>query len=213
MAAGLLGGTFDPIHFGHLDVARAARLALGLDRVALVPSRVPSHRHAPHASAAHRFAMVALAIQHDPGLVLSDAEMEGSEPAYTVDTLDRLMEQGADTRALFFVTGADAFKDIRTWKNYSSLIDRCHFVVVSRPGLAASSLAATLPELAHRMVTPPFTPRHQPSIFLVDAPTAPVSSTIVRHTIENGGEWTGMVPAEVATYISRHGLYGRTSAP
>ncbi len=208
MAVGLLGGTFDPIHLGHLDVARAARQALGLSRVLFVPARVPSHRHHPHASAAHRFAMVALATQHDDGFGLSDIEMAHNEPAYTIDTVARLRADARAPTEFAFVAGADAFKDIRSWKAHAALLDQCPFVVVSRPGLAATQMPDLLPELAARMHTPPFTLRQQPGIFLVDAPTAPVSSTEVRRAIEQGGDWQQLVPADVATYITRHGLYG-----
>ena len=208
MAVGLLGGTFDPIHLGHLDVARAARQALGLSRVLFVPARVPSHRRLPHASASHRFAMTAIATQHDDAFGVSDVEMSRDEPAYTIDTVTRLRSGAASSATFCCVTGADAFKDIRSWKLHEALLDGCDFAVVSRPGLEASALPALLPELASRMRTPPFTPGRQPGIFLVDAPTAPVSSTGVRRAIAERGEWQRMVPPEVATYITRHGLYG-----
>jgi len=211
MAVGLLGGTFDPIHLGHLDVARAAREALGLSRVLLIPTRVPSHRRVPHASAAHRFAMTALAAQHDERLGLSDIDMTRDEPAYTIDTVARLRSGTPPSAAFCFVTGADAFKDIRSWKMHEALLDGCDFAVVSRPGLEATALPALLPELASRMRTPPFTLRRQPGIFLVDAPTAPVSSTGVRRAIAEHGDWQRMVPPEVATYITRHGLYGAST--
>src|SRR6187549_2314720 len=101
---GLLGGTFDPVHCGHLDVARAAQQALGLDEVWLVPARVPPHRTTPQASAAHRFAMAALAVSDDPTLRASDVEMESGGPSYTIDTLERLEATGLDARGLCFIT-------------------------------------------------------------------------------------------------------------
>ena len=187
---GLLGGTFDPIHVGHLDVAEAAARALALDRVLVMPANVPPHRPVPHASAPHRFAMCALAIAGRASLAMLDVEMQSSEPSFTSATLDRLAARGVDTRELFVITGADAFRDIRSWRDYPALLDCCHFVVVSRPDCAASSLRGALPELADRMVGPlQLKAGDAPRIVLVDAPTASVSST------EYGGGWRRASPS------------------
>ena len=209
MRTGLFGGTFDPIHVGHLDVARAARAALGLDAVWVVPARTPPHRRPPHASAAHRFAMAALAVQSDTGLLVSDLEMDASGPSYTASTLDRLQSRGLDLTTFVFVIGADAFREIEAWKDYPRVLDRCAFAVVSRPGLRVTELKQALPSLAGRMVavSAGATAAKQASILLVDAPTAPVSSTDVRQAIASGASLDGLVPAAVAEYIARHGLY------
>jgi len=207
---GLLGGTLDPIHQGHLDVAEAARRALGLTRVLVMPSRIPPHRRAPRASAPHRFAMAALAVQSSPDFLVSDLEMldtSDTAPSYTSATLDRLAARGVNTRELFFITGADAFRDIRTWMGFPTILDRCHFVAVSRPGQPAEGLKSLLPELAGRMLAPESSLPDQPAIVLVDAPTAPVSSTEIRERIRTGESIEGMVPREVAAYIEKHGLY------
>ena len=206
---GLLGGTFDPIHQGHLDVAEAARQALGLTRVLVMPSRIPPHRRAPRASAPHRFAMAALAAQSCPDFLVADVEMleaGDTTPSYTSATLDRLAARGVNTRELFFITGADAFRDIRTWMGFPIILDRCHFVAVSRPGQPAEGLKALLPELAGRMIAPSAIP-DQPAIVLVEAPTAAVSSTEIRERIRTGESIDGMVPREVAAYIAKQGLY------
>lgn len=204
---GWLGGTFDPIHQGHLDVARAAQQALGLDRVWIGPTARPAHRATPVASPAHRFAMAALAIADAPGLALSDADMREGAPAYTWDLLDRLEEAGTRLEHLCVILGADAFRDIRSWRRYPAILHRCHFVVVSRPGLAASSMRAALPELADRMRNTPCAIPPQPGIFLVDMPTSPVASTDVRRALAAGTSLDGLVPQIVAAYIARQGLY------
>ena len=207
MREGILGGTFDPVHRGHLDVAEAARAAFRLDRIGFMPARVPSHRRAPHTSAAHRFAMTALAIQPFPHLLLSDEEMQDDAPAYTVTTLDRLAARGVDMRSLFILTGADAFADIRTWKNYPAVLDRCHFVAVSRPGHPAFGLPGHLPELAARMKRAPCDVPDRPAILLLDAPTADVAATDIRQRAAAGAPLTDLVPAAVAAYIQKQRLY------
>jgi len=209
MTFGLFGGTFDPIHVGHLDVAHAARQRLGLGDVWIVPSRLPPHRSRPYAPAAHRFAMAALAIEGEPGLVLSDLEMNTDGPSYTIETLDRLEQRGVDASTMCFITGADAFLDIQSWKDYSQLLDRCHFAVVSRRGVSAMTLPSALPALAHRMVPASAHHSDEPRVLLVDASTAPVSSTDVRRAIAAGEPLTGLVPPAVAAYIDRHGLYAQ----
>jgi nicotinate-nucleotide adenylyltransferase len=207
MRTGVFGGTFDPIHVGHLDVALAARRALGLSRVEIMPARWPPHRHPPAASAAHRFAMAALAVQGHAGLVVSDLEMEADGPSYTSATLDRLAGRGTDLTGLFLITGADAFRDIATWKDYPGILDRAHFVVVSRPGCAAPTLRHLLPGLAGRMIETPLEIPSRPGIVLVDAPTAPVSSTTVRDRLARGQSIDGLVPPAVKTYIETQDLY------
>jgi nicotinate-nucleotide adenylyltransferase len=208
MKIGLFGGTFDPIHRGHLDVAQAARRSVGLDEVWVVPARVPPHRGVPAASAHHRFAMVALALSGETGLIACDIEMDAPGPSYTVETLDRL-GRVLDLSQVFLVTGADAFRDIPSWRGYPALLDLCHFVVVSRPGCGVEMLPRLLPDLAERMMPAGVTPSRidRPAILLVDAPTAPVSSTDVRRAVEAGAPLAGLVSPAVADYIGRQRLY------
>src|SRR5262245_45751861 len=132
---GILGGTFDPIHLGHLDVGAAAQRALGLTEMLVVPSSVPPHRSPAVASGYHRFAMVALAIAGRPGWRALDVELQQAGPSYTATTLRQLHDEGYRASSLFFITGADAFVDIAAWRDYPSFFDLANFVVVSRPGL------------------------------------------------------------------------------
>lgn len=207
---GWLGGTFDPIHCGHLDVARVAHEALDLERVTLVPSRVPPHRPQPTASAADRAAMARLAAA-EPWLDVSTIEIDGQGPSYTATTMDRLEALGVDLRTLVVITGADAFVGILSWHRVNTLLDRVDFAVVSRPGYPAPELRRALPALAARMVAPEAWPSEShPRIVLVDAPTAPVSSTQVRAAITAGQSLRGLVPEPVEAYIAHHGLYRRT---
>jgi len=207
MRLGLVGGTFDPVHLGHLDIALAAQRALALDEVWLVPSATPPHRHPPGASAAHRLAMVTMAADGLAHLAAADIEIDRPGPSYTVDTIDGLLRNGHRGRDVFFITGADAFGGIATWKDYPHLLDRCHFVVVSRPGAPVTELPERLPTLAARMIESGTTLPDAPAIVLIDAPTAPVSSTEIRSRCRLGAPLTGMVTPGVADYIVRHGLY------
>jgi nicotinate-nucleotide adenylyltransferase len=207
---GLLGGTFDPIHLGHLSAAAAARDALGLDHVLLLPSHVPPHRPQPFASTPHRFGMVSLAVDGQEGLLASDLELTAAGPSYTSATLGRLHALGLKASQLFFITGADAFAEIASWRDYPAFLDAAHFVVVSRPGREASTMRQALPALATRMIDTPVAPRGTSGgtlIFLVNRPTPDVSSTAIRARAAAGHALEGLVPDPVARHIRRHGLY------
>jgi nicotinate-nucleotide adenylyltransferase len=207
---GILGGTFDPIHVGHLETARAAQRALGLTRILVMPSRVPPHRTAgPSASPFHRFAMAALAVPDVPDAVVLDAELTTAGPSYTASTLERLTVEGLRRPELFFITGADAFAEIETWYRYPEVLDLAHFVVISRPGMPAGSVPARLPDLAGRFRTADHDTRADgmPRIFLVDAPTPDVSSTEIRRRLRRAESITGLVPGPVEEHIRRHRLY------
>jgi nicotinate-nucleotide adenylyltransferase len=172
-----------------------------------MPSNLPPHRTAPQASARDRLAMVELAVHGDLTLVASDLELHTDGPSYTNTTLDRLAASGVDLKTLFFITGADAFRDLPSWRNYPAILDRCHFVAVSRPGFAAGTLRQLLPAIASRMIDGRDAVPLHPSVILVDAPTAPVSSTDVRQRLASGRSIDDLVPPAVASYIERHGLY------
>jgi nicotinate-nucleotide adenylyltransferase len=221
---GLLGGTLDPIHLGHVETAAAARRALDLDRVYVLPSRVPPHRsQQPVASGYHRFAMTALAVNGLDGLAASDVELRTPGPSYTADTLSRFRERsGLSPLQIFFITGADAFAEIETWYRYPEVLDLAQFVVVSRPRFLAGRLRDVLPALSSRMISATSSePRpanrearlDSPSIFLVDAPTPDVSSTGIRKRLAAGEPITGLVPAAVERHIVQHGLYTEGAGP
>jgi nicotinate-nucleotide adenylyltransferase len=228
---GLLGGTLDPIHLGHVETAQQARIALGLERVIVLPSRVPPHRLSPPlASRYHRFAMSALAVNGVDGLAVSDLELCAPGPSYTADTLTRFRESyGLQSSQVFFITGADAFAEIATWYRYPEVLDLAHFVVVSRPGFPAETMRERLSSLADRMITvrdsglgtrdseqvaSGFSRKEtrDSSIFLVTASTPDVSSTEVRKRIAAGESLDGLLPTAVERHIVQHGLYTRTSA-
>jgi nicotinate-nucleotide adenylyltransferase len=207
---GILGGTLDPIHVGHLDTALAAMAALALDEVIVMPSRVPPHRQqGPSASPFHRFAMAALAVNGIPGLAVSDEELCAAGPSYTALTLERLAARGLAPSRIFFITGADAFAEIETWYRYPGVLDLAHFVVVSRPGFPAAAIRQRLPDLRNRLRTagPGAAAVGEPAIFLLDARTTDVSATEIRTRRRAGESIGGLVPPAVETHILQHRLY------
>ena len=211
---GILGGTFDPIHGGHLDAAAAAQRACALDTVLLVPARAPAHRAAaPRAPAVHRFAMAAMAAQESDDLRVSDIELRHDGPSFTAVTLERLAALGHRPEQLFFITGADAFADIATWRDYPAVLDRSHFVVVARPGhpLAALRARTHLRERLREADGRPPARGESVSIWLVEAATRDVSSSALRRRIGAGQPIDGLVPGAVARHIARHDLYSAPS--
>ena len=205
---GILGGTLDPIHLGHLDAALAAREALQLDRVLIIPSHVPPHRVQPAASSFHRFAMASIAVNAVEGLAASDIELLSPGPSYTADTLVRLARSlSLSPLQIFFITGADAFAEIETWSRYPGVLDLANFVVVSRPGMSLQALRDRLPMLKDRMRLPRVTHADSTSIYLVDAPTPDVSSTEIRRRIAERRPVSDLVPPGVEHHIAQHELY------
>jgi len=208
MRIGILGGTFDPIHVGHLEAAAVAGRAFSLDKVLLMPSRTPPHRPTePRASVFHRFAMTALAAS-DRGMSVSDLEVRRDGPSYTSQTLEALHREGIPPSDLFFITGSDAFADVAMWHDYPRILELANFIVVSRPGAPrASELIPT----SHSGK-----PEHNPTapaVFSVEADTPNVSSTEIRRRVGAGGSLDGLVPPSVAGHIRRHHLYVPAPVP
>jgi nicotinate-nucleotide adenylyltransferase len=202
MKVGILGGTFDPIHLGHLEAASAAQRALSLDRVLLLPSRTPPHRSAePRASAFHRFAMAALAAA-ERGLSVSDLELRREGPSYTALTLEAFHRDGFTPAQLFFITGSDAFADVATWFDYPRILQLANFVVVSRPGTPLPRASE-----ASRGANPQSPIPDAPTVLSVEADTPDVSSTEIRRRVGARESIDGLVPSSVAGHIRRHQLY------
>ena len=141
-SVGLLGGTFNPIHNGHVAIAHQAREALALDRVVLIPTGDPPHKpHENLAAAKARFEMVRLAIASDPSLSISDVEVRRSGKSYTNETIRHLQQEYGPEARLFFLIGLDAFLEFPTWRDPATLLTLCSFVVLSRPGLSFQALS------------------------------------------------------------------------
>jgi len=203
MTLGILGGTFDPIHLGHLAAAEAAQHTLSLDAMVLIPSRIPPHRAQPAtASADDRLAMTQLAADGHPGWSVSRIEVDREGKSYSYDTIAQLaVERGLPGTQLFFIAGADAFAEIASWSRYPAVLDLANFVVVSRPGTTLDSLRERVPSaFNHRSDA-------NTRVILVEADTPDVSSTDIRRRVRAGHNLSGFVPDPVARYIAEHRLY------
>jgi nicotinate-nucleotide adenylyltransferase len=209
---GILGGTFDPIHVGHLDAAGAASTALALDDIVLIPAHdQPLRTIEPRATAYHRFALAALAVEDRPDWRVSDTELVRQGRSYTEDTLRALHAAGWRASQLFFILGTDAFAGIASWHGYPRILDLAHFVVIARPGMTIDEATAREPELRSRTCLPPHGDEDiddSTRIFLVHAHTRDVSSTMIRERIASGLPIGDLVPPRVARHIGKHHLYG-----
>ena len=209
----LLGGTFDPVHFGHLRVASETAAALNLPEVRLIPSKTPVHRARPGASEAQRLAMLKLAVADFPGLATDDRELKRDTPSYTVLTLESLRAE-FPLRPLIWLIGIDAFMHINHWFEWPRLFDLAHFVVLNRPGFVVSqALSPVLTEvwqgrLTHRADA--LREAMHGTIYIQTVTPQAVSATEIRNTIATGADDSALeslLPAPVLAYIRAHQLY------
>ncbi len=208
------GGTFDPVHNGHIAIALAARDALGTT-IWMLPAADPPHRAAPGANAEQRAAMLDLAIQGQAGLRVDRRELQRDMPSYTVDTLRELREKHGAEAPLAFVIGADSLHGLTRWKEPEALIAGAHWVVAERPG---SALDEHLPPEVARLVGTRWTLnaaalRESPggNVLRLRQPLHVESATQIRRRIAAGETWHHMLPLAVSRYIVEHGLYGVSS--
>ena len=188
MKLGVLGGTFDPIHIGHLILAQEAYIELGLERVIFVPAANPPHKDPRTVSPAHhRFRMVELAVEGDPRFYVSDLELKRPGKSYTVDTLRYLKELWPGSE-LFLLIGADNLRELPTWKDYEELFLLSEVVVAHRPGAEPEG------ELADR-------------VRFLPIPMVSISASWIRERVAEGKPIRYLVPQEVERYIREHGLY------
>lgn len=187
MRLGVFGGTFDPIHLGHLRAAENAREALALDAVAFVPAARSPFKGDPVSSAWDRYAMVALATAGQLGFAPSERELERAGPSYTVDTLRALASERPGDE-LFLIVGSDTVRELPSWRESAEIFARCTVVSVSRPG---EPRPATLPE----------------GVTWVDGPGLAVSATEVRRRVKEGRSVRFLVPDAVADYVAKRELY------
>lgn len=210
----LFGGTFDPIHSGHLRAARAAVRRFKLDRVLFVPSGIPPHKPEEElAPYVHRFAMVALAARGEHAFVPSTLETPKSDghPNYSVETAEaahRLVGRGSP---LYFILGVDSFLDLPNWKDYPRLVELADFIVVSRPGFGSRHLLATLgngqPRAGLKTAGSSLVWPDGAGVHVLGGVHAPIASREIRRAARRGGSLAGLVPPLVEEYIVKESLY------
>lgn len=218
----LYGGTFDPIHLGHLEVAREVSRLFEIDELWFVIAQVAPHKAGLEVtSALHRYAMLTLATQNDPGLLISTFELDAPGRSYTVDTLAHFKAALNESADLFFVMGADSWCEIATWRDCDRLLGMTSHIVVTRPGYSLEAEHITSESRA-RIVDLRLAGQSESAsisqgsggerIFLTDAVMNDVSATDIRRAVhENSGELTRMVPSAVADYIRKYKLYRDTN--
>ncbi len=219
MRVALYGGTFDPVHNGHMAIAAGVAELFALDQVLFIPAHIAPHkRGALVTPALHRYAMLALATQEESRFRISTAEIETPERPYTVDTLARVRAEVGERPRLFFVMGADSWTEITTWRDWERVLALCNHIVVTRPGYqvgfdhvtpAVRERVVDLRDARGGRVVQTLNENPDPRVYITNAVMLDVSATTVRHVArqEGGVEFTNLVPLPVAEYIKKYRLY------
>jgi len=208
---GLFGGTFNPIHLGHLLGAEEIRDTFGLDEIIFIPSAIPPHKDLNEViDVKHRLEMVRLAIASNPFFSISDVELTRPGKSYAIDTIRYFREK--NDLDLFFILGREAFVEIETWKDYQDLFTLCHFIVMTRPGFQKTPVASQLPQsltpvFRYDIETKVWTHFSGYHLYFKEISFLDISSTRVRQLIERRESVRHWVPPEVEAYIQSRGLY------
>lgn len=207
---GLFGGTFNPVHYGHLRAAEEVDRRAHLDKILFIPSYIPPHKEQQNiAPAEHRLAMLRLALAHQKKFIPSAIEIEDQQTSYSIFTLRKIKELYPEDEP-FFIIGVDAFLKIGTWKDYELVLEESNFLVMSRPGfhledvrrvLSKKWLAKTTWLKEGQLLTTVY------SIFLVEIKALPISASKIRERVRRGESIAGLVPEAVENYIHQHHLY------
>lgn len=198
MRIGIMGGTFNPIHYGHLVTAEVVRDRFKLDKVIFIPSyRTPYKGRINLASSRHRYKMTKLAIENNGCFSVSDIEIKRRGKSYTRDTIKEFKKRFGKKTKLFFITGADAIAQMPKWKRAEELPTLCEFIAASRPGFRLKKLP----------------PRYQRHTHLIEVPALAISSTNIRRRLKKGETIKYLLPEKVEKYIYKYRLYGSRPAP
>jgi nicotinate-nucleotide adenylyltransferase len=198
---GVIGGTFDPIHYGHLAAAEEARVRMNLERVLFVVAGVPPHKLDEEVTPVeHRLAIVSLAIASNPHFEISRVDVDRPGPSYTVDTISILRKQWGQETEVYFIMGLDSLVELPTWHHPQRLIQLCRLLAVKRPGFETdmAELEASVPGMSSR-------------VEIIDMPEMDISSSDLQQRVRDGLPIKYQVPEEVERYIMEHGLYRRSS--
>jgi nicotinate-nucleotide adenylyltransferase len=206
---GILGGTFDPIHYGHLRMAQELAESLGLSSVRLIPSARPPHRDQPAGEAQHRLAMARLAVEDNSLLTVDAREFERSGPSYTFDTLTSLRAELGAATPLYLLLGADAFLGLTTWHRWRELFDLAHIAVAHRPGwvLEEQQIPPALRDEWRRRYVDTPSDSASGSLLLREITALDISASAIRKVFQQGGYPRYLLPDSVLGYILEHNLY------
>lgn len=198
---GIMGGTFNPIHYGHLVTAEESYYEFSLDIVIFMPSGHPPHKKDGEiAQAEDRYLMTVIATASNPHFFVSRLEIERPGPSYAIDTLRELHQIYGEDIEYFFITGADAILEILTWKDSEKIYEMCSFIAATRPGYS-------LEKFKELSLTSPGKNSKLPKVHFLEVPALAISSTDIRRRVKEGGPIRYLVPDEVANYIYKNGLY------
>jgi nicotinate-nucleotide adenylyltransferase len=213
MHIAVMGGTFDPIHYGHLRVAEEVREDFGLDRVIFIPAYIPPHKPDEGKTPPElRIEMVRLAVAGNPGFEVSSIEIERGGKSYTIETVKELKKKGEKDLEISLIMGTDSFNDITSWMDYRELLELANIIVVPRPGYAAEKLAEALPvELARKFrydsATESYINLAGRSVTYLETARFDISSSDIRRRVKEGRSIRYLLPPQVADHIAKHGLY------
>ena len=220
MRIGLFGGTFDPIHIGHLRAATEVKQGFNLDRIVFIPAALPPHK-TPEAvaDATDRLKMVELAVSGHSGFTVSDVELKRSGPSYSIDTIEHFKRSTPKDSGIFFITGLDAFLEIDTWKSHTELLRQVAFIVIARPMFDYNDLASRWDRL-EKFIKSKISNEYKFSdssacfvhskakpIYIFDVTALDISSTRIRDLIKKNQPAKFLIPAEIENYINSRGLY------
>lgn len=196
---GIMGGTFDPIHVGHLVIAEEIRYKFNLDKVIFIPAGNPPHKDVKNiTSGEHRYQMTMLATVSNPYFDVSSIELDKKEITYTIDTIKELKKSCKDDAEFYFITGADSLLELSTWKSVDQLLNMCKFVAATRPGFKMTKIETKVKELESK---------YNKEIYTVTVPALQISSTDIRNRIKSGITVKYLLPESVEEYIIKHRLY------
>ena len=193
---GILGGTFNPVHLGHLMIAEMASEAFGLNRVIFVPAKEPPHKETDVIDAKYRLEMVRAAVLDNPNFVVADVEMQREGKSYTIDTLRYFHDVYGPTTEFFFIAGTDTIQNLPTWKYIEELLDMCEFIGAIRPG-ATDDIGESIEWFGQR----------GSRIHILEVPEMKLSATDLRHRLRHGLSTRYMLPRSVYQYIKEHKIY------